>query len=122
MSGFNLMFMLFPIFFLLIFAVIAVTVIKGLLGWKKNNNQPILNVNATVVSKRENFRRSANTHNNHHMGTGHTSYFVTFQFDSGDRLELQVKGKEYGMMVEGDAGVLVFQGTRFHSFDRFTDL
>jgi len=122
MSSFNFIFMLFPVFFLLIFAVIAVTLIKGLVGWKKNNDQPILNVNATVVSKRENFRRSASNHNNHAMRTGHTSYFVTFQFDSGDRLELQVRGEEYGMMVEGDGGVLVFQGIRFHSFDRFTDL
>lgn len=122
MSGFNLMFMIFPVFFLLIFAIIAITLIKGLIGWRKNNDQPVLNVNATVVSKRTNYRHSANHHNNRSFGAGHTNYFVTFQFDSTDRLELQVDGEDYGMMVEGDEGVLVFQGKRFHSFDRFSDL
>ncbi len=122
MSGFNLIFMVFPIFFLLIFAIIAITLIKGLAGWRKNNDQPVLNVNASVVSKRENYRRAARNQNNHPLHTGHTSYFVTFQFDSTDRLELQVDGEDYGMIVEGDEGVLVFQGTRFHSFDRFSDL
>ena len=49
-----------------------------------------------------------------------THYYVTFQFDSGDRLELHVPGREYGMMAEGDVGDLTFQGTRYLGFDRHT--
>ena len=43
---------------------------------------------------------------------------VTFQVESGDRIELQVKGNEYGMLVEGDYGKLSFQGTRYLGFER----
>ena len=31
-----------------------------------------------------------------------TSYYVTFQVESGDRMELSVSGREYGMLAEGD--------------------
>ncbi|MBQ4627771.1 MAG: DUF2500 domain-containing protein, partial [Clostridia bacterium] len=47
-----------------------------------------------------------------------TTYYATFQFESGDRLELAVPSSEYGMLVEGDKGKLSFQGTRFLSFER----
>jgi hypothetical protein len=45
-------------------------------------------------------------------------YFVTFQVESGDRMELVVNGSEYGMLAEGDFGELIFQGTRYLSFTR----
>ena len=48
----------------------------------------------------------------------YTSYYVTFQFDSGDRLEFSVEGTEYGMLAEGDRGKLTFQGTRYLGFER----
>ena len=47
-----------------------------------------------------------------------THYYVTFQVESGDRFELGVNGSDYGMLVEGDEGMLTFQGTRFLSFER----
>lgn len=47
-----------------------------------------------------------------------TWYYVTFQFDSGDRMELPVNAFQYGMMAEGDYGQLTFQGTRCIDFKR----
>lgn len=47
-----------------------------------------------------------------------TRYYVTFQVDSGDRMELPMTGSEYGMLAEGDVGKLTFQGTRYLSFER----
>jgi hypothetical protein len=43
---------------------------------------------------------------------------VTFEVKSGDRMELQVQGHEYGMLVEGDFGELTFQGNRYLGFAR----
>ena len=43
---------------------------------------------------------------------------LTFQVDSGDRMELHTTGQEYGMLVEGDKGYLTFQGTRYLGFER----
>ena len=34
------------------------------------------------------------------------------------RMELSVTGREYGMLSEGDAGRLSFQGTRYLGFER----
>ncbi|WP_412104691.1 MULTISPECIES: DUF2500 domain-containing protein [Viridibacillus] len=42
----------------------------------------------------------------------------TFEVQSGDRIELPVSGREYGILVEGDFGLLTFQGTRYKSFER----
>ena len=47
-----------------------------------------------------------------------TSYYVTFELENGGRMELSVKGSEYGMLVEGDTGALSYQGTRYLGFER----
>ncbi len=116
----NFMFTIFPILFLGVFGLICYTIISGFAKEakreKKNNASPRLTVRATVVTKREemNYYPSGRTHS----GTHRTRYYATFQFESGDRLELPVEGFEYGMLVEGDAGKLSFQGTRFLGFER----
>lgn len=43
---------------------------------------------------------------------------MTFQVESGDRMEFSVIGSEYGMLAEGDCGKLSLQGTRYLSFER----
>ena len=53
-----------------------------------------------------------------YYSTSSTSYYVTFQVESGDRMELCVDGTEYGMLAEGDCGKLTFQGTRYLGFER----
>ena len=47
------------------------------------------------------------------------SYYTTFQKQSGERIEFRLSGKEYGMLVEGDRGILRFQGTRYLGFKKF---
>lgn len=112
------MFGVFPVFFgimfLLVFGMIVVNIFRGIGQWNKNNNSPRLTVEATVVAKRGDVHRH---HHDHHTSTS-TTYYVTFQVASGDRMELQVEGPEYGMLVEGDFGDLTFQGTRYLGFIR----
>ncbi|MBQ9119341.1 MAG: DUF2500 domain-containing protein [Lachnospiraceae bacterium] len=106
-------------FFLVFFAVFAVIIFsigKSALQWGRNNRQPVLTVPAEVVAKREHVS-GHHGHNNMHYHSS-TSYYVTFEVESGDRMELQVNGDNYGYMIEGDFGRLTFQGTRFLSFDR----
>ena len=117
--GFGLFEIMFTLAFLLIFSTILVTVIRGIGQWNKNNHSPRLTVPATVVSKR------TNVSHHHHHDAGHvghsstsTSYYVTFQVASGDRMELHMAGHEFGMLVEGDRGNLTFQGTRYLGFER----
>lgn len=113
---FGLFNILFTIAFVAVAVVIIVTAIRSLGQWAKNNNSPRLTVPATVVAKRTNV--------DHHNGNdaaqyhGSTTYYATFQVESGDRMELRLAGNEYGLLVEGDKGKLSFQGTRFLGFER----
>ena len=102
---------MFTIAFILILGVIVIMVVKNIATWNKNNNSPRLTVEAKVMSK-----RTAITH--HHDSMSSTRHYVTFQVDSGDRMELPMTGSEYGMLAEGDVGKLTFQGTRYLSFER----
>lgn len=120
-GGFEVMFFLV---FGLVFCIILVNIVRGLGQWNKNNQSPRLAVSSTVVSKRTNV-----SHSHHHnagdmtgasgtYSTSSTTYYATFQVESGDRIELQVNGSEFGMIAEGDQGRLTFQGTRFLGFER----
>ena len=120
-GGFNTM---FSIVFILVIGVFIVTFIKGIGQWSKNNASPRLTVEATVVAKRHDV--SYHHHGNagditgahgYHTTTS-TTYYVTFQVESGDRMEFSVSGSEYGMLIEGDSGRLSFQGTRYLGFER----
>lgn len=122
--GFGMGFRAFEVLFFLVFCLVLGTflfvAVRGLSQWSKNNRSPRLTVNARVVAKR--------THVSHHHHSGNTDfgghyhvttgYFVTFQVESGDRMELSVTGPEYGMLIEGDSGKLTFQGTRYLGFER----
>ena len=112
--GFGMFGIMFTLMFILVFGIFIVTIVRGIGQWNKNNNSPRLTVPASVVSKRMNV-----SHHHHDRHTHHsTSYYVTFQVDSGDRMELHMTGQEYGMLAEGDKGYLTFQGTRYLGFER----
>jgi len=117
--GFGLFGLMFTLVFLLVIGIFIATAVKGISQWNKNNHSPRLSVPATVVSKRADISRhhsGAGMHHHHHHTS--TSYFVTFQVDSGDRMELHMTGQEFGLLLEGDRGTLHFQGTRYLGFDR----
>lgn len=116
--GLNLMEIIFPLFSLLFFVFFIVIAIKGISEWGKNNRSPRLSVPAKVVAKRMNRTHHHNTASNMHTGSTSTTYYATFEFESGDRMELSMSGREYGMLVEGDTGKLTFQGTRYLGFER----
>ncbi len=120
---FELMEFLFPVLFLLIFGLAFFTIGSTLVRtWKqerKNDQSPRLTVPATVVAKRGNTTRHRhNGAGGHHYHTYNNTYFATFQFESGDRIELELEGSQFGLLVEGDRGKLSFQGTRFLNFQR----
>lgn len=109
---------LFGLVFIIIIGVFLFSMAAGVKTWRQNNRSPRLSVPAKVTAKRTNV-------SHHHTGTGDhahmstsTSYYAAFEVESGDRMEFKLSGQEYGMLAEGDRGILSFQGTRFLSFDR----
>ncbi|MGD6778147.1 DUF2500 domain-containing protein [Sutcliffiella horikoshii] len=126
-TGGDPMFQFVPIFIGIIFVIvigsILISVFKGIGQWQKNEQSPKLSVPAVVTSKRIDVTKRSNMHHHndnhhHHSSSTHTKYFVTFEFESGVRSEFHVSGKEYGLLSEGDNGVLSFQGTRYLGFER----
>lgn len=106
-----------PIFFLVIITIVVATFVvmfvKGIREWNHNNHSPVLTVPAKVVAKREHRSNggAADVHTS-------TSYYATFEVESGDRMELSLSGREYGLLSQGDVGKLTFQGSRYHRFER----
>jgi hypothetical protein len=103
---------LFPITFFVVFGlaffIIVTTIVQNAKRNRINNNSPRVTSAAEVVTKRT-----------HVWGDhSHTDYYATFQFESGDRLELEIPHNQFGYLVEGDKGNLTFQGTRFLEFQR----
>ena len=89
--------------------------IRNIRTWNQNNHSPRLTVPAKVVAKRT---EVSHHHTDNTMMHTFTTYYVTFQVESGDRMEFTVSGSDYGMLVEGDIGKLSFQGTRYLGFER----
>ena len=116
--------LLFGAVFLLVVTVFIVILVKNLKQHRMNNNSPRLTVEATVVSRRQ----DVSHHNTANAGditgahgyttTSSTTYYATFQVESGDRMELAIPGSQYGYLTEGDTGRLTFQGTRYIGFER----
>jgi len=102
--------------FVAVFAVIIVFIVRGVMQWGKNNNSPVITVNAVMVTKRMNVSH----HNHAEYYLSSTTYYATFEVESGNRMEFVVQAQEYGMLVERDNGRLTFQGTRYLGFERFS--
>jgi len=101
----------FMVFFFLIVGIILIAVITGIKEWNDNNRSPRLDVDATVRAKRMSTSGSTET-------SRMTSYYATFEVESGDRMEFSLSGREYGTLAEGDFGKLSFQGSRYLGFLR----
>ena len=106
--------LMFSIVFVIIIGVFVIVFIKNISEWNKNNHSPRLTVDAKLVGKRQDISH----HGTQNSAPVHRIYYVTFQVESGDRIEFQVSGSEYGFLVEGDYGKLTFQGSRYLSFER----
>lgn len=96
----------------IVILVFAAVIIRGLGQWSGNNASPIVTTAARVVTKRSEV----------HEGIGESrarmAYFATFETSSGERRELALPGREFGLIADGDTGQLTYQGTRFQGFAR----
>ncbi|MTT32590.1 DUF2500 family protein [Terrilactibacillus sp. BCM23-1] len=111
MENGNMSFTLFiTVFFILFILIIAATIIYHIKLESYNHKQPLSKVEAAVLQKR--------TQENDSLNKNNTDYFVTFQVESGARIELEVSSLDYGQLVDGDQGSLVYQGDHYLRFSR----
>lgn len=98
------------VIWVIIFLLIIFHFVKFVYEWIKNNVSPIVSKQVKVVAKRMDYAGTPN-------GSGYTLYYITFEdIYSGVRKEFRVKAKQFGIIAEGDCGILTYQGTRFLSF------
>ncbi|KIL41285.1 hypothetical protein SD70_08560 [Gordoniibacillus kamchatkensis] len=106
---------LFQFMFVLIPTIVVVgigyVIISSFVRWARNNASPVLTREAAVVAKRSRVRGGGET-------GASTSYFATFELEDSSRIELPLKGRAYGLLAEGDRGMLTYQGTRYLGFER----
>lgn len=106
----------FPIFIVVLIGILAITAASGINRYISNNRKPKLSVQSLIVGK----RTEVSHRHDPDLSVNRTDskYFITFEVESGDRLEFNVSGEEYGQCSEGDEGKLTFQGTRYYGFER----
>lgn len=96
----------FGLIFILVLGVSIFVTVKILSRTRKDSQSPRITVEATVVTKRLKVHSDLSI------------YFVTFQQESGERLELHMHSNDYDMLTEGEIGTLTYQGTQFLSFEK----
>lgn len=102
------------IFFFIAIAIIASSVVAAI---KHDSDAPRRSaadatLPAVVVAKR------MQVHGGEHA---YTSYYATFEFEDNSRREIGMNGARYGILAEGDRGMLTLNGGRFVSFVRSGD-
>ncbi|GIP13045.1 MULTISPECIES: DUF2500 domain-containing protein [Paenibacillus] len=120
-GGFDFMFTLVPIFIGIIFVIVIVGLIGSGVKYVQNARSPRETRYARIVSKRMDVRHSSSSHhgdNHMHSSSSRTYYYITLEFDNGQRVEyLDVKNL-YGLVAEGDAGYAAVQGDWIVAFER----
>ncbi|MDL2248230.1 DUF2500 domain-containing protein [Tyzzerella sp. OttesenSCG-928-J15] len=98
------------LFFIFVAAFIIIVIVKSMGRTASDSVSPVITANVKVVSRRTSVRNDF------------THYFITFEFERGDRLEFGIDGRTFGMIAEGDNGSLTFQGSRFLGFQRYANM
>jgi Protein of unknown function (DUF2500) len=102
---------IFAFIFFLVFGSLFITYLFQTYEKRSRNAAaPLLAQTALVVTKRQYVAGGS--------GATSTTYYVTFELVDRRRCELRLSPKDYGLLVEGDAGTLHSQGDWFKGFDR----
>ena len=115
-SVLSLLFSILPMIILGVFVVAPAIIIPVSINSAKKKKQmlleqqkaasasvPVQYLYATAITKR-------NPRGN--------EYYVGFQLENGQRIELRVPGAQYGVILEGDKGMLHLRDNAFVGFDR----
>ncbi|WP_068496599.1 DUF2500 domain-containing protein [Paenibacillus kribbensis] len=109
----------FNMIFFTVFGIMALFMIIGIgktIGAGLSNQAAeLVQRSCKVVDKRTRVRGGSGDF------SASTYYYITFEFDGGERMELEVKDTDFGMIVVGDCGELHYKGTRFVGFVRMME-
>jgi hypothetical protein len=107
-GGAPTIFRVFPFIFVLVGLGIVVTGIRGAV---KLSTSPLERVPAVVAGKRQEYSSSSE-------GSGSTTYYLSIETEDKQRKEHRVRGRLYGEVERGDAGVAYLKGGYLIDFKR----
>jgi hypothetical protein len=110
--------MFVTVMMVLVGSLILIAIIRSISNSARNASLPIQIEPAKVVTKRFHVSGGGGGRNDMAGSPVWENYYVTFELQNGERIELGVKGPEYGMLAEGDIGELTYQGTWYKGFQR----
>lgn len=122
---FNFMFTLIPVLVVIVFVIVIGGIIYSIVNYARNAKAPKETTYARIVSKRMDVSHHHTNHANQN-GIGHsnhssrTYYYITLEFDNGERKEYVDVKNLYGLVVEGDTGFAAVQGEWIIAFERNT--
>ncbi len=75
-------------------------------------------ISATVFSKRTRKKRDPNTlpYDKEYQYAKTTFYYITFETETCQRIELSVDSETFKRLTEGDIGLLTYQGSQYIDF------
>jgi hypothetical protein len=118
-GGFEIMFTIVPIFIVIIFIIVIGGIIFSIVRYVKNASSPKESTFVSVVAKRMEVRHHSHPNNDiHHSNSSRTYYYITLEFDNGERKEYLDVKQLYGLVVEGDTGFAQIQGEWIVAFER----
>ena len=105
---------IYTIFVILVNVYIVFRVYEYFIEKKEEGNLPVREEIATIVSKRKKITPYGAKRLVHGV---RKSYYATFQFQDGQRVELTVYEYQYEQLIIGDIGHLHFQGKKCLTFN-----
>lgn len=115
LDTFKIIAFVFPILFIFVFAGIFFTLLKSLKQWNFNNKQPKITVSAKLITKTT---KDLQQKRKQYIMPSPTYCFLTFEVESGGSIELSVDALTFDKLIEGEIGILTYQGDRFIHFER----
>ena len=121
-GAFSFLFNVVPLLVVIVFVLAIGRMMMSGARYMKNASAPRQSVFARVVAKRMDVRHY--THHNHvndNVPVTHSSrtyYYITLEFDNGERKEFLDVKNLYGHVAEGDTGYAAIQGDWIVAFER----
>ena len=88
--------------------------------WLKDKKSPLIVTYASVADKRtqKHCRRTKNSSGSGTVTHSFSLYYITFQLEGGDCIELLTNSKTYNKLKTGQHGKLTFKGSKYLGFEK----
>ncbi|WP_430145136.1 DUF2500 domain-containing protein [Paenibacillus cisolokensis] len=113
-----------PVMLVIAFVVVIGKIVLNGTRYMKNAAAPCETVYGRIVAKRMHVSSHMNHHHHqqgmHPIRSSRTDYYITLEFDNGERREYLDVRNLYGLVAEGDEGYAAVQGDWIVAFERNT--